>query len=117
MQDGFNLGWKLASVLRKRCTPRQLQTYSAERQAIAGELIEFDREWAALPQEHRGEPRWRIHKGHNGPKLAGAAANLLVLFHNHPASVHHGLPNSGQEAIPSPALAIEGPASPSPQRQ
>ena len=48
MQDGFNLGWKLASVLRERCTPAVLHTYSAERQAIAKELIDFDREWAAL---------------------------------------------------------------------
>jgi phenol 2-monooxygenase (NADPH) len=48
MQDGFNLGWKLASVLRKRCAPSLLHTYSAERQAIAKELIDFDREWAAL---------------------------------------------------------------------
>jgi len=46
MQDGFNLGWKLASVLRKRCAPRLLHTYSAERQAVAKELIDFDREWA-----------------------------------------------------------------------
>ena len=48
MQDSFNLGWKLASVLRKRCTPRLLHTYSAERQAIAKELIDFDREWAQM---------------------------------------------------------------------
>ena len=48
MQDGFNLGWKLASVLRKRCAPRLLHTYSAERQAIARELIDFDREWAEM---------------------------------------------------------------------
>lgn len=48
MQDGFNLGWKLASVLRKRCSPQLLHTYSAERQAIAKELIDFDREWAQV---------------------------------------------------------------------
>ena len=48
MQDGFNLGWKLASVLRKRCAPHLLHTYSAERQAIAKELIDFDREWAEM---------------------------------------------------------------------
>jgi 2-polyprenyl-6-methoxyphenol hydroxylase-like FAD-dependent oxidoreductase len=48
MQDGFNLGWKLASVLRKRSNPGLLHTYSAERQAVAKELIDFDREWAAL---------------------------------------------------------------------
>jgi phenol 2-monooxygenase len=48
MQDGFNLGWKLASVLRKRCPPCLLQTYSEERQAVAKELIDFDREWAQV---------------------------------------------------------------------
>jgi len=48
MQDGFNLGWKLASVLRERAAPHLLHTYSAERQAVAKELIDFDREWAAM---------------------------------------------------------------------
>jgi phenol 2-monooxygenase (NADPH) len=48
MQDAFNLGWKLVSVLRQQCSPSLLHTYSAERRAIAKELIDFDREWAAL---------------------------------------------------------------------
>lgn len=48
MQDGFNLGWKLVSVLRKQSAPHLLHTYSAERQAIAKELIDFDREWAEV---------------------------------------------------------------------
>jgi phenol 2-monooxygenase len=48
MQDGFNLGWKLMSVLRGRCAPGLLHSYSAERHAIAKQLIDFDREWAAL---------------------------------------------------------------------
>ena len=48
MQDGFNLGWKLASVLRGRCSPKILHTYSAERQAVAKELIDFDRKWARM---------------------------------------------------------------------
>ena len=48
MQDAFNLGWKLASVLQGRCTPQILHTYSAERHAIAKELIDFDREWANM---------------------------------------------------------------------
>ncbi|MDB5615902.1 FAD-binding monooxygenase [Tardiphaga sp.] len=48
MQDGFNLGWKLAAVLRKQCPPQLLHSYSAERQTIAKELIDFDREWAAV---------------------------------------------------------------------
>ncbi len=54
MQDGFNLGWKLAAVLRGGATPGLLHTYSAERQAIARELIEFDREWAALLASSKG---------------------------------------------------------------
>jgi phenol 2-monooxygenase len=48
MQDAFNLGWKLASVLQRRCTPQILHTYSRERQVIAKELIDFDREWADM---------------------------------------------------------------------
>ena len=54
MQDGFNLGWKLASVLRKRCAPQLLHSYSAERQAIAKDLIDFDREWAAMLASSKG---------------------------------------------------------------
>lgn len=48
MQDGFNLGWKLAAVLRGQCVPHLLHSYSAERQAIAKELIEFDRAFAKM---------------------------------------------------------------------
>ncbi|KAF1021246.1 MAG: 3-hydroxybenzoate 4-monooxygenase [Paracidovorax wautersii] len=48
MQDTFNLGWKLAAVLRGQCQPALLHTYSAERQAVAQELIDFDREWAQM---------------------------------------------------------------------
>ncbi len=48
MQDGFNLGWKLAAVLQGRSRPELLHSYSAERQTIAKELIDFDREWSAM---------------------------------------------------------------------
>ncbi|MEV1131298.1 FAD-binding monooxygenase [Agromyces sp. NPDC049794] len=48
MQDAFNLGWKLAAVLQGRSTPELLHTYSAERQTVAQDLIDFDREWAAM---------------------------------------------------------------------
>jgi phenol 2-monooxygenase len=45
MQDGFNLGWKLAAVLEGRSDPRLLRTYSQERHDVAQALIDFDREW------------------------------------------------------------------------
>ncbi len=48
MQDAFNLGWKLAAVLQGQCPPSLLHTYSAERQVVAKQLIDFDREWAAM---------------------------------------------------------------------
>ncbi|MDB5928855.1 MAG: phenol 2-monooxygenase [Polaromonas sp.] len=48
MQDTFNLGWKLAAVLANQCGPELLRTYSEERQVVAQELIDFDREWAKM---------------------------------------------------------------------
>ena len=48
MQDGFNLGWKLGHVLEGRSPESLLSTYSAERQVIARNLIDFDKEWSTL---------------------------------------------------------------------
>jgi len=48
MQDGFNLGWKLVAVMKGLASPQLLATYSSERRAIAQDLIDFDREWAAM---------------------------------------------------------------------
>lgn len=48
MQDGFNLAWKLGYVLTGRSPADLLATYSRERQVIAQNLIDFDREWSSL---------------------------------------------------------------------
>lgn len=48
MQDGFNLGWKLGHVLDGRSPEGLLATYTAERQVIARDLIDFDRQWSSL---------------------------------------------------------------------
>jgi phenol 2-monooxygenase (NADPH) len=48
MADAFNLGWKLAAVLMGTARPELLHTYSAERQRIAQELIDFDEEWSRM---------------------------------------------------------------------
>ena len=48
MQDAFNLGWKLAAVLHGLAPPSLLHSYSGERQSIAKELIDFDREFAKM---------------------------------------------------------------------
>ena len=57
MQDAFNLGWKLAAVLRGRSAPQLLHSYSAERQAVAKELIDFDREWAEILASAKGDSK------------------------------------------------------------
>jgi phenol 2-monooxygenase len=43
MQDSYNLGWKLASVIHGVATPQILQTYHQERLPVARRLIEFDK--------------------------------------------------------------------------
>jgi phenol 2-monooxygenase len=48
MADAWNLGWKLGAVLRGTARPELLHTYSAERQRIAEQLIDFDREFSKL---------------------------------------------------------------------
>ncbi len=47
-QDGWNIGWKLGHVLTGRSPEALLATYSAERQVVAQNLIDFDREWSTL---------------------------------------------------------------------
>ena len=48
MQDGWNIGWKLGQVLEGRSPETLLATYSAERQVIAQNLIDFDKTWSTL---------------------------------------------------------------------
>jgi phenol 2-monooxygenase (NADPH) len=56
MQDSFNLGWKLASVILGRCSPEILHTYSSERWSVARELIDFDQKFARMFSARPGEP-------------------------------------------------------------
>jgi phenol 2-monooxygenase len=48
MADTWNLGWKLAAVLRGTAKPELLHTYSDERRQVAQELIDFDLEFARM---------------------------------------------------------------------
>lgn len=56
MQDAFNLGWKLAAVLEGRSDPVLLHTYSAERHAVAQDLIDFDKFWSAFIAQPTFDP-------------------------------------------------------------
>jgi phenol 2-monooxygenase len=48
MQDGFNIAWKLGHVLEGRSPESLLATYSEERQVVAKNLIDFDKEWSTM---------------------------------------------------------------------
>ena len=48
IQDGWNIGWKLGHVLEGRAPESLLATYSAERQVVAKNLIDFDKQWSAM---------------------------------------------------------------------
>ncbi|MFK7752140.1 MAG: FAD-dependent monooxygenase [Sedimentitalea sp.] len=69
MADAFNLGWKLASVLRGQASEQLLLSYSDERRAKAKELIDFDRDMANLFSAK--------------PKTDGDAATFQTYFKTH----------------------------------
>ena len=73
MQDTFNLGWKLISVLEGRAKPELLRTYTIERHAIAQGLIDFDKEWSKIMASPPKDP--------NRPELGGLdPAELQAYF-------------------------------------
>jgi 2-polyprenyl-6-methoxyphenol hydroxylase-like FAD-dependent oxidoreductase len=73
MQDTFNLGWKLAAVLRKQCTPQLLHTYTAERQTVGQELIDFDREWSKMISDR---PKQQGQEGNKGTEADGESGGV-----------------------------------------
>ncbi|KAM0253642.1 hypothetical protein ACHAQJ_007154 [Trichoderma viride] len=48
MQDSFNLGWKIASVVQGHAQRSILKTYQSERRRIAQDLIAFDHKFSRL---------------------------------------------------------------------
>ena len=90
MQDAFNLGWKLVSVLQKRCPPSLLHTYSAERRA-----------------DCKGTDRLRSRMGRNACLVTAKAAR------RDPAKtqsyfVRHGRYTAGTATHYSPSILTGG---------
>ena len=75
MADAFNLGWKLAAVLRGQSPAALLDTYCAERRAKAQELIDFDRDMARLfsekPETGQDAARFQAYFRKHGRYTAG----------------------------------------------
>lgn len=72
MQDAFNLGWKLVSVLEGRSKPELLRTYNVERHAIAQGLIDFDKAWSKIMASPPKNPKH--------PELGGVAPEELQAY-------------------------------------
>jgi hypothetical protein len=87
-------------VLRGRSPPSLLHTYSAERHAVAKELIDFDREWAKMlsaPHKKSGDP-------------AGARSDAAIdASEVQRYFVQHGRYTAGTATRYSPAL-LTGPS-------
>ncbi|QJF50748.1 FAD-dependent monooxygenase [Roseobacter ponti] len=88
MADAFNLGWKLAAVLRGQSPAALLDTYNSERRAKAQELIDFDRDMARLFSEK--------------PETGGDVARFQAYFRK------HGRYTAGVETCYGPSLITGG---------
>ena len=79
MGDSFNLGWKIAAVLRGQSDISLLRSYSEERQEIAKELIAFDQEWARIISERNEDanaadtPKFQQYFVEHGRYTAGVS--------------------------------------------
>lgn len=73
MQDGFNIGWKLAMVAVGVANPAILDSYTAERHPLAEMLLEFDRLWS-------GEFTETNASGTAAPDKADRMVNVVEKF-------------------------------------
>lgn len=76
LQDGYNMGWKLASVLTGLAKPSLLETYVLERQKVAIDLINFDRYFSKLFSSGQGTSPADFQEGFikSGKYTAGLTA-------------------------------------------
>ncbi|MEM8579267.1 MAG: FAD-dependent monooxygenase [Pseudomonadota bacterium] len=91
MQDAWNLGWKLQAVCTGQAGADLLHSYSAERQAIAQELIDFDKTFATAFAKGRDDTFRHLFQ-QQGRYTAGVATRYAPSrltgtdTHQHPAA-------------------------------
>lgn len=75
LQDGYNIGWKLGSVLRGLSPVSILQTYVTERSKTAADLIAFDRELSKMfSRKEQFEGEFSDYFVQSGRYMAGFTA-------------------------------------------
>ena len=86
VQDAFNLGWKLASVVKQRCEPALLDTYHAERHPVAAAVLRDTLAQVALLRTDRRTDALREVTGKllgmKGPRqeIAGRLSGLTTRY-------------------------------------
>ncbi|KAK3190627.1 hypothetical protein K4F52_003318 [Lecanicillium sp. MT-2017a] len=92
LQDGYNIGWKLAAVLRGYAVSELLDTYVSERSMTAKDLIEFDRFISNLFSSQYREQHGITMEGFGeAMKKAGRVAACLAVHY------HESLVTSGSQ--------------------
>ncbi|NVN49344.1 FAD-dependent oxidoreductase [Mycolicibacterium hippocampi] len=114
IQDAFNLGWKLAAVVRGWAEPALLDTYAAERAPVARRLVKGTRRitrMTLLRNPVSTAFRRRIAppvlgRAHVQRTLTRAISQIDVSYHDGSGSAPHGRVAVGDRA---PDLLITGP--------
>lgn len=106
IQDGFNLGWKLALVVKGIAHPSILDTYEPERHKLAEKLLEFDRTWFSNFQRAQQEDASTMdiknkveHMENIFKTFELFAEGFLTLYENSPL-VHREEENPTKNLVP-----------------
>ncbi|WP_299686088.1 FAD-dependent monooxygenase [uncultured Tateyamaria sp.] len=89
MADALNLGWKLQHVIEGHGSPALLSSYSDERQAIARELIDFDKEFAGLFASGAEPEAFQRYFQQQGRYTAGVATRYAPSIIRAPETWQH----------------------------
>ncbi|MDY6983289.1 MAG: FAD-dependent monooxygenase [Pseudomonadota bacterium] len=107
MQDAFNLGWKLALVLKEQARPELLDTYESERKPIGKQVIEAASKIHELFMAGRNsgaDALLELQQSGFLAELVGKVSGLSYHYRGeNDVAAHDGMPRAG-DRMPNPAL-------------
>lgn len=108
MQDAFNLGWKLALVLKDQARPELLDTYESERKPIGKQVIEAASKIHELFMAGRNsgaDALLALQQSGFLAELVGKVSGLSYHYRSErDANVDDGMPRAG-DRMPNPPLS------------
>src|SRR5690606_17518439 len=107
MQDAFNLGWKLALVLKEQARPELLDTYESERKPIGKQVIEAASKIHELFMAGRNSGADALLELQQSGFLAELVGKVSGLSYHYRSekdlAAHDGMPRAG-DRMPNPSL-------------